>query len=438
MDQIILQVMLAHNPWLLDKNKWPDTPKSHLPDRYIPRHLISPISCAKNKINLVIGPRQSGKSTLIWHFLETGSQPFLLVNCEEPSCRELCQSPAIFLKYIRELTSPLPGLFFEEVQHLPEAGLFLKGLVDLKPNVPIFVTGSASYHLKSKTRESLAGRAVRHHLFPFGMAELWPDQEPTLIAEVKAATNWKDLLIWGGYPEVVLNQNKQAVLAQLVEAFVLRDASDTYKIKRPDAFRKILSLAASQIGNLVNFSNWAETVGVSVNTVIEYVNLMAESHLVKLVPPFVGGKRAEVTSTPKIYFLDNGVRNLLFGGFAPETQRPDLGALTENLVFTELCKNTNPLLDTILYWRSSSGAEVDFVLRRSGKLIAVEVKAGALQRPKVSRSLRSFIQAYQPDQIFVFNESFTGSIEIEGAHVVFDKLIYLPSRINEQPQEPLP
>ncbi len=431
MDQIILQVLLAHNPWLLDNSKWQETANSHLPVRYIPRHLISSLKPAKNKINLIIGPRQSGKSTLIWHFLAEQSQPFLLINCEEPSCRELCNSPAIFLTNIKNLISPLPGLFFEEVQHLPEAGLFLKGLIDLKPNVPIFVTGSASYHLKSKTRESLAGRAIRHHLFPFGMAELWPDQEPPLISEVKAATNWKDLLIWGGYPEVVLNQNKQAILAQLVEAFVLRDASDTYKIKRPDAFRKILSLAASQIGNLVNFSNWAETVGVSVNTVIEYVNLMAESHLVKLIPPFVGGKRAEVTSTPKIYFLDNGVRNLLFGGFASENQRPDIGALTENLVFTELCKNTNPLLDTILYWRSSSGAEVDFIIRRSGHLIAVEVKAGALKKPKVSRSLRSFIQAYRPDQVLVLNESFKGSMEIEAKHVLFDKLIYIPSRMNE-------
>jgi len=429
MDQITLQVLLGHNPWLLDKNVWQDTISRHLPDRYIPRHLVSPLECINNKINLIVGPRQSGKSTLIWHHLSTSSQPFLLINCEESSCRELCKSPALFLTSVKDIASPLPGLFFEEIQHLPEAALFLKGLVDLKPNVPIFVTGSANYHLKSKTRESLAGRAVRHHLLPFGMTELWPENLPRLISEEKAATNWKELLIWGGYPEVVLNQNKQAILAQLVEAFVLRDAADIYKIKRPDAFRKLLSLAASQIGNLVNFSSWAENTGISVNTVIEYVNLMAESHLVKLVPPFVGGKRAEVTSTPKIFFLDNGLRNLVFGGFASENQRGDFGALTENLVFTELCKNTNPLLDTILYWRSSSGAEVDFVIRTTGKLIAVEVKAGELKRPKVSRSLRSFIQAYRPDKVFIFNESLVDSIKIEGIDVIFDRLIHIPSRI---------
>ncbi len=122
------------------------------------------------------------------------------------------------------------------------------------------------------------------------------------------------------------------------------DPSNIYRIRRPDAFRKLLTLAASQIGNLVNLSNRADNVGVSVNTVIEYINLMAESHLVKPVPPFVGGKRAKVTSTPKIFFIDNGLRNLLFGGFASANQPADYGALTENLIFTGLCKHTNPLL----------------------------------------------------------------------------------------------
>lgn len=226
-----------------------------------------------------------------------------------------------------------------------------------------------------------------------------------------------------GYPEVVLHNDKERILARLVEAFVLRDASDLYQIRRPDAFRRLLSPAASQIGNMVNFSNWAETLAVSVNTVIEYVNLLGESHVVKLVYPFVGGKRAEITSTPKIFFLDNGLRNLLFGGFAHADGRADRGALTENLVLCELCKHTDPLLHTISFWRSTSGAEVDFVVRTQEKLLAVEVKAGPLKRPRVSRSLRSFVQAYHPDIALILNDTLVDSMEIEGRPVVFDKLV---------------
>lgn len=431
MDPVTFQVLLGHNPWLREKKAWRNTVVRHLPRRYVPRQLDSALECTADKVHLVIGPRQSGKSTLIWHFLAKQSQPFLLVNCEEPSCRALCRSPALFLNAVREITELLPGLFFEEVQHLPEAGLFLKGLADLKPGVPVFVTGSASYHLKSQTRESLAGRAIRHYLLPFGMAELWPAGQAPYITEEAADAQWKELLLWGGYPEVVLNRDKQVILARLVEAFVLRDASDIHKIKRPDAFRKLLSMAASQIGNLVNFSNWAENTGVSVNTVIEYVNLMAENHLVKLMPPFVGGKRAEVTSTPKIYFYDNGLRNLLFGGFAPENQRADCGALTENLVFSELCKNTNPLLDTIHYWRSSAGAEVDFVVRTTDALTAIEVKSGKTRRPKISRSLRSFIQAYRPDKVYVFNASLVDTVSVNGIKVRFERLVNLPFSIGK-------
>lgn len=429
MDRTTFQVLLGHNPWLQVPEKWPETALKRLPQPYVPRALSAAFSSEKNKVHLVIGPRQSGKSTFIWHHLSSQSDPILLINCEEQSCRSLCDSPALLLKEVQETTSRLPGLFFEEIQHLPEAGLFLKGLVDLKPDVSIFATGSASYHLKSKTRESLAGRAVRHYLLPFGLAELSPEDAPPFVLEQKKDALLKDVALWGGYPEVYLSDNRQAVLAQLVEAFVLRDASDIYKIKRPDAFRKLLSLAASQIGNLVNFANWAANSGVSATTVMEYVNIMAESHILKLVQPFVGGKRAEITATPKVYFLDNGLRNFLFGGFTSLDQRADFGPLMENLVLSELCKSTHPLLDSIHYWRSTSGAEVDFIIRKSGSMSAIEVKAGTLKRPGITKSLRSFIQAYRPDNVIVLNDTLQEEITIDEATILFDTLTHLPERL---------
>ena len=142
--------------------------------------------------------------------------------------------------------------------------------------------------------------------------------------------------------------------------------------------------------------------------------------------PFVGGKRAEITSTPKICFLDNGLRNFLFGGFAPLDQRADFGALVENLVLSELCKHTHPLLDSILYWRSSSGAEVDFIIRKSDSILAVEVKAGSLKRPVITKSLRSFIQAYKPGKVIVFTDTLQERLELDGTSVIFDTLNHVP------------
>ncbi len=299
--------------------------------------------------------------------------------------------------------------------------MFLKGLADLKVHKPIVATGSSSFHLRAKTRESLAGRAERHLILPFAFEEVQVRSEhhAPAIQEVKNRHVWQELLLWGGYPEVYLSREKQAVLNRLVEAFILRDASDLYHIKNPRAFRRLLGLAASQIGDLVNFSNLAEILGISVNTVASYLSILEENHIIQLVRPYVGGKRAEITSRPKIYFTDNGLRNALFGGFTPLEHRSDMGKLMENLVLTELCKYTNPLLDGVYFWRSSSQAEVDFVVLREGRLMAVEVKASRMKKPKVSRSLRSFIEAYRPHRVLVVNTGLEDDLMIGETPVHF-------------------
>jgi predicted AAA+ superfamily ATPase len=203
-----------------------------------------------------------------------------------------------------------------------------------------------------------------------------------------------------------------------VEAFVVRDASDRFRIRHTAAIRKILELAASQVGNLVNLSEWATASSISNDTVAEYCRLLEETHLLRLVRPFVGGKRAEITSARKVYFLDNGIRNQLFGGFQPASDRPDRGALLENLVFTELAKTVHPLLDGLSTWRSKSNAEVDFVVEHQGRLLACEVKAGD-SRGMLSRSARSFVEAYEPEQFLIINRRNFPAMTIGSTRVQF-------------------
>lgn len=417
MDQYTYQVLRRLDPWIADPTKWPVCTQKYIPELFVPR--LTTLSLRKDRIGLIVGPRQSGKSTLVWDILSRQPEPYLYINCEEPSLQELCASPAIFLEEMENLAPEAGGVFFDEIQHLSEAGLFLKGLVDLRPHRTVLATGSSSFHLRAGTRESLAGRAERHLLLPFSFSELRSHHHaPTRLA-MEDKDIWEKLLIWGSYPEVFLGQEKEDVLSRLVEAFVIRDASDLYNIKNPRAFRRLLGLAASQIGNLTNFSNWAENLGVSVNTVSQYLNILEESHIIRLVPPYVGGKRAEIISRPKIYFIDNGLRNLLFGGFTPLQMRPDLGALAENLVFAELCKYTDPLLDGIYFWRTSSQAEVDFVAVKGRSLLAVEVKATAMKKPKISRSLRSFIKAYQPSKALIVNSSLQEELMLDSTPIHF-------------------
>jgi uncharacterized protein len=417
MDISTYRIMQRLNPWIEDQSAWPGHATRHLPENYIVRSFSPELS--KDKVTMIIGPRQAGKSTLAWKTISSSLKPFVFINCEEQLLKGICSSPALFLDEMDRLAPDAAGYFFEEAQHLEEAGLFLKGLVDLKPGRIILVTGSSSYHLKSKTRESLAGRAIRHVLLPFGLRELVPGNKSKTVSKMKAGEIWNELALYGGYPEAWLSRNRQDVLGRLTEAFVLRDASDLYQIKNPSAFRKLMELAASQAGNLTNYSNFAENLGISVNTVIQYLSILEESHIIRLVPPFVGGKRAEITSRPKIFFLDNGIRNYLFGGFDDLANRADNGQLMENLVFSELCKSLNMLKDQVYYWRSTSGAEVDFVQESGNRLVGVEVKSGVMKKPRLSRSLRSFIEAYNPDRVYVVNNELEMSTDVQGTEVIF-------------------
>ncbi len=415
MDPQLRRLVLAENPWLRGEDLQ-DWIRHFLPASYIPRRLKL---SADHRVVLVVGPRQAGKSTLIWKTLAEAGEPVLYLNCEEPSIREWLSSPAAFLADLAEWAGQAKTLFFEEVQRLPEGGLFLKGLVDRHTGLRLYATGSSSFDLEAATRESLAGRAQRHLLLPLSLAEVGANLPASPMArEDELSRLVERMAVFGGYPTMLTSDDPRQELATLVEAFVVRDASDRFRIRHPAALRKLLELAASQVGNLVNLSEWAALTNISNDTVAEYCRLLEETHLIRLVRPFVGGKRAEITSARKVFFVDNGVRNQLFGGFQPAAERPDRGALLENLAFTELAKTVNPLLDGLSAWRSKSGAEVDFVVEHQGRLLACEVKAGD-SRASLSRSARSFIDAYQPEQLLVVNRRVYPEIAVGSTRVRF-------------------
>ncbi|GAB6057135.1 ATP-binding protein [Desulfonatronum parangueonense] len=200
----------------------------------------------------------------------------------------------------------------------------------------------------------------------------------------------------------------------------MRDASDLFQVRYPDAFRRLLKLLVFDVGNLLNMSNLAQDCGVNRKTVQNYLDILEETHIVRRILPFQDGKRSEVTRTPKCYFVDNGIRNILLGQTSePDIlERPDTGALVENWLLSELLKNL-PSRWSVQYWRSTSKAKMDFVLSDGQQVIAVEVKADRLTRPAFSRSARSFLYAYAPSMLFVINQSLNTEIMMSDRPVRF-------------------
>jgi uncharacterized protein len=434
MDIKILTRIEQYNPWLADPGSWPGQADKYLPVKVVPR--ARQISLPMDKTQLVTGPRQAGKSTLVWLHLSQLKLPPLYINLDDPGLRTICDSGAGFTATLKPDPQHLSAIFFDEIQQLEEAGQFLKSLVDLRLGLPIVATGSSSFHLRSRTRESLAGRASRLLLYPFSHAEVSShvlESSPAYRHETDNENLVDSMLLYGSYPAVWCAPDDSArriTLLDLVDTLVLRDASDAYRIRNPQAFRMVLRLAAGQVGNLVNMSEYASLAGVSVSTTGDYLAIMEDSHIVRRVQPFLGGKRAEVTSRPKIFFVDNGLRNMVRGGFTSYSERGDRGPLFENLVFSELLKSCH-VLDELLYWRTQNGAEVDFVLRRGDMFIPLEVKASKLSRCTVSRSLRSFIKAYHPPIALIINPSLDESMQIDNTQVRFIPFTKLAQTLHE-------
>lgn len=260
MDEPLIRALRVANPWLVGEPLEPWF-EHWLPPDYVRRRLrLRP----DHRVVLLVGPRQAGKSTLIWQTLARVGRPALYLNCEDPSVRTWLHSPALFLADLEEIAPRVPILFFEEVQALPEAGLFLKGLVDYRTGKQIYATGSSSFDLEAETRESLAGRARRHLLLPLSLSEIGAagqvagerERRGAALRRFDLAAAVERALVFGSYPAVHGAARPPEELAALVESYIVRDASDRFRIRHLAALRKLLQLAASQVGNLCNFSEW--------------------------------------------------------------------------------------------------------------------------------------------------------------------------------------
>lgn len=423
------------NPWLGNREKGKEILRNFIPVKYVDRSLET-VPTFSDRANLIVGPRQAGKSTMIWHRLLQYETNILFLNMEDPLLRSSCTSPVDFVSSFRKNYSFVSAIFFDEIQHMTEAGLFIKGLVDAKLGIPVWVSGSSSFSLLSKTRESLAGRAVKRKLLPFSVTETVHHENPSNPIETQriAGEIISHSMIFGSYPAVYLTDDidhKSLFLDDLVDSLILRDASDLFKIKRIDAFRKLLTLLAGQIGSLLNLSEAASQCGIDIGTVNSYLEILEESHVVKKLKPFAEGKRREITGTPKVLFIDNGIRNQLLNNFNQQIDlRTDKGQLFENWVFSEIYKFL-PFQSNLKFWRSKSKAEVDFVIENAGKVYAVEVKASHLTKPTVGKSIHSFLSAYSIEKLAIVNFSLQEQIEINNCPVEFITSAQLPDWIEK-------
>lgn len=341
----------------------------------IPRSLTGAIKQAleeRRKIIVVYGPRQVGKTTLVKEVLKGHSGKILEVNADLVRYRETLSSQD--LSKMMELIGDNDLIFIDEAQNVPNIGINLKILFDSLPALKIIVTGSSSFELANQVKEPLTGRTMTFRLYPLSIGELSALYTPFEIKE-----QLESYLLYGMYPEVLQLTGKEAKVSHLQElssAYLYKDVLQLSGIKHSDKIHKLLKLLALQLGSLVSLHELGKSLGMSHETVNHYIDLLEKGFILFRLSGFSRNPRKEITKMNKIYFYDTGIRNVLADNFNPPTYRQDTGALWENFLIAERRKKIEyqRLYGSTYFWRTYSGAELDYVEERDGQLLGFEFK----------------------------------------------------------------
>lgn len=386
----------------------------------------------KKEISIIVGPRQVGKTTLmkelIVHIQKIGGKSIFLNLDYEPDKVYLESQDSLINKLHLEFGNQHAYVFIDEIQRKKDAGLFLKGLYDIDLPYKFIVSGSGSLELKESIHESLAGRKRMFELSPidfFEFIDFRTDyaytnrlQDFFVIEKTKTADFLKEYLNYGGYPRVILSSTtteKSQVISEIFSSVIERDISILLNINRPDAFSLMIKLLSSQNGMLVKHSELAKQVGVSASVIKKYIWYAEKTFITYTLSPFSSNKQKEILKSPIPYFYDIGMRNFSIGQFGSVPQ--STGFIFQNIVANMLRSSLEPI-QSLHFWRTTNGAEVDFIICRQNETIPIEVKYSDMDEVEVTRSLRSYIEEYEPKVAYVVNKSFSGSRNIKNTQVI--------------------
>lgn len=398
----------------------------------------------KKEISFIIGPRQAGKTTLMFilkDFLEKKGEKSLFLNLDIEADKQFFVSQTNLIRKIRLEIGENPGfVFIDEIQRKEDAGIFLKGIYDMNLPYKFIVSGSGSVELKEKIHESLVGRKRIFELSTLTFEEFvnfktnYKYEDKLLdffsIDKEKTRDFLDEYLNFGGYPKVVLEEKleeKRKIINEIYQSYLEKDIVYLLKIRKTEGFSNLVRLMASQIGSLVNFSEISPTLGISQKTLKDYLWYLEKTFILERITPYFRNVRKEITKSPTIYFYDLGLRNYAFGTFGSIRDSKDAGFLFQNLIFHLLKEKTKDTSAKIHFWRTKDGAEVDFVIDLGREVIPVEVKSKDLKKPEITKSLRSFIEKYKPKKALVVNLSLEKEIKVKNTRLCF----ILPYKIDK-------
>jgi hypothetical protein len=395
---------------------------------YIKRSLEEKISkyLKTPEIIAVTGARQVGKTTLLQQ-IHQGLDKSLFITFEDVAYRQLFDTD--IKAFIELYIKPYNFIFLDEFQYAKNGGQQLKLIFDTVRDKKIFISGSSVLDLTIHAVKYLAGRLFAFVLHPLSFDEYlaFKNQELNRYlcekkenAKLGAAMLEKiyayleEYIVYGGYPRVLLSQNheeKKEVLRNILNVYLLRDVRDLMGLGDDYKMISLLKALSLQTGNVISYQDLSQITSLNFSSLKKNLNLLERTYIIGLPKPFFTNKRIELVKNPKVYFYDIGLRNAVIDDFRQTEMRQDKGALWENFIYAELIKEG---VD-VKYWRTKAKAEVDFILNDK---IPVEVKSSPAKMA-VGKSLRSYIEKYNPATAYIFTRKTEESFKIGKTAVHF-------------------
>ncbi|MEK7644209.1 MAG: ATP-binding protein [Patescibacteria group bacterium] len=325
----------------------------------------------KDKMVVILGPRQSGKTTLAKKIITAYGEQGAYYDCQLADIRAhfALGKPDDLIP----LTDNKKIVVFDEAQTIQNIGSILKVFHDTYPGVQIIATGSSSFDLANKIKEPMTGRAFEFLLLPLSLSEVvlaYPDMnEPDLFS----------LMQFGSYPAVVAAgtlDEKLFAIKNIATNYLYKDVFVFEAIRNPKVFEDLLKMLALQVGSMVSVNELSQGLGVTRTTVNRYLRLLEQSFIIKRIYSFSNNPRKELKKAFKVFFLDIGVRNALVDIASPMATRADRGAIFENFFATELMKKgaLSIFPPEIMFWRTRSGVEIDIIEKNGIEISAYECK----------------------------------------------------------------
>lgn len=330
----------------------------------------------------VLGPRQSGKTTLCR--MAFPDKPY--VNLEQPDVRDFAQQdPKAFLAQYPD------GAVLDEIQNVPALLSWLQVLTDADPRKGRFVlTGSHQLQVSAQVTQSLAGRTAVLELLPLSLSELAAVGDGVTVGP----DDVNRMMLQGGYPRIhAQDLPPEVMLSDYFATYVERDVRQLINLRHLREFGQCVRLLAGRTGQLLNQTSLGNEVGVSSNTITQWLSLLEASFLVFSLAPWSVNIGKRLVKSPKVYFYDVGLACWLLGIKTVEQlqHHPLRGALFENLVVLEVMKSlrNQGLRDPLYFFRDSNGLEVDLLLEHADGVQLIEIKASQTVAAPLFKNLRT-------------------------------------------------